>query len=140
MGGFFGQNNKKTRGYTIGIQMFFVQFDRESKKSVSVGQQKGRYLSDSGPLRNRIKKKKRGRKEDLRSERKRLTASATFLDYKIPNGFERNMTGMKTNQVFFVNKHGIRTRQKDKHPFLTGIFAYGIVTLRNTADFPYRFL
>ena len=48
--------------------------------------------------------KKRGRKEDsTESERKRLTASATFLVFKILGAFEQPITELKTKFDKFVN-------------------------------------
>jgi hypothetical protein len=41
-------------------------------------------------------RKKRGRKKDLRSERKRLTASVTFHVYRIQVAFEQQITNLKT--------------------------------------------
>ena len=48
--------------------------------------------------------KKRGRKEDSTEfERRRLTASATFLAFRILGGFEQPITELKTKFDKFVN-------------------------------------
>ena len=41
--------------------------------------------------------KKRGRKEDLRSERLRLTASVAFHDYRIIAEYDREINSKRTN-------------------------------------------
>ena len=59
-------------------------------------------LTQGGPFAKGVRKK-RGRKEDLRRERRRLTASATFLVYRLPVGFEHRLTDLKTKKGQIVN-------------------------------------
>jgi hypothetical protein len=50
-------------------------------------------------------RKKRGRKKDLRSERKRITASVTVHVYRINAAFEQPITKLKTKFDKIMNKH-----------------------------------
>ena len=55
--------------------------------------------------------KKRGRKEDSTEfERRRLTASATFLVFRILGGFEQQITELKTKFDKFVNSRAARRK------------------------------
>ena len=76
--------------------------------------------------------KKRGRKEDLRSERLRLTASAAFHDYRIIAEYDREINSKKTNcdleikiflsflffRFFLVLRNRIRTIIQHRTVFL----------------------
>ena len=57
--------------------------------------------------------KKRGRKEDSTEfERRRLTASATFLVFRILGGFEQQITELKTKFDKFVNSRAAGRRRR----------------------------
>ena len=57
--------------------------------------------------------KKRGRKEDSTEfERRRLTASATFLVFRILGGFEQPITELKTKFDKFVNSRATGRRRR----------------------------
>ena len=57
--------------------------------------------------------KKRGRKEDSTEfERRRLTASATFLAFRILGGFEQPITELKTKFDKFVNSRAAGRRRR----------------------------
>ena len=76
--------------------------------------------------------KKRGRKEDLRSERLRLTASTAFHDYRIIAEYDREINSKKTNcdleikiflsflffRFFLVLRNRIRTIIQHRTVFL----------------------
>ena len=79
------------------IEYFDPKVKEKITKNGKIPLQTQRHFSRKGS------KKKRGRKEDLRRERKRLTASATFLAFKIPFEFEHEITEMKTKKDEFVN-------------------------------------